>query len=84
VETRLKSESLEPLIGFLAFLVQKFQPKKLNLNKNTQNVFLAKFWLFYPLAEQLFSTKDLYYSLVSIKHDSKDSLLVLAPRAQWP
>jgi len=50
VETRLKSESLEPLIGFLAFLVQKFQPKKLNLNKNTQNVFFSQILVILPFS----------------------------------
>jgi len=41
VETKLKSESFEPLIGFLAFLVQKLWPKKLNLVKNIQKDILA-------------------------------------------
>jgi len=39
VETRLKSESFEPLIGFLMFLVQTLWSKKLNLDKNNPRRF---------------------------------------------
>jgi len=39
VETRPKSESFEPLIGFLMFLVQKLWSKKLNLDKNNPRRF---------------------------------------------
>jgi len=35
METRIKSKSFEPLIGFLGFLVQKFWPEKLTLGKIT-------------------------------------------------
>jgi len=47
VETRLKYESFEPLIDFLAFPVQRYGQKKYIWVKNTQKDFLLKFWLFY-------------------------------------
>jgi len=37
LETRLKSEFIETLTSFLVFLVEKLQPKKLNLDKNYPN-----------------------------------------------
>jgi len=41
LETRLKSESLEPLTGFLAFLVPK-------LWQNNQNLDTNSFWVILP------------------------------------
>jgi len=49
---RLKSTSFKPLIGFLAFLVEKLQPKKTEFEYAlSQNIVLTRFWLFYPTFE---------------------------------
>jgi len=43
VETRLYSESFQPLIGFLAFLVQKLWPKSHKFGKKSIFTFIPNF-----------------------------------------
>jgi len=52
-ETRLESESLEPLIDYLALLGQKLWPKNLNFDKNIGSCLIRQIFVQPQLASRL-------------------------------